>query len=550
MPKRVAVVGGAGSFGRLLVEGLIDTTDCHVVVCGRSLARAQSAVAAFSNHGERLSAAALDRTRATAAEIAALDLFCVIDAAGPFQGQTLDFARAAIEAGAHYVDLADARDFVTAFDTLDPAARARGVLAVTGASSTPALSHAVIDEVTRGWTRIDGVEVAISPGNRAQPLGLSVFQSILSYVGRPVRVWQHGRWASQPGWGLTVRRRMGDLGMRWQSLVETPDLDLVPRRFPSVRHAIFRAGLELSFQHLALLALSFLVRSGLLKSLAPLAEPLRDAAKLVRGFGSDCGGMTVDVTGVYADGARLHTTWTLIAEQGDGPRIPTLPALAVVRRLLDGRLNQRSAGACVGVLDLAAIEAEFARYNIRSTRETRTLESAPLFVRQLPGFDAMPEAVRTVHACDAASELQGRVDIEGAANVPARVIAWFAGFPSAGRDLAASVTIEREGDGEVWVRRFGAHAFLSHLNAGPARDTLTERFGPLTFDLDASADARGFSLAITRGRIGTVPLPAFLTPTTRAGADVDERGRYRFDVTIALPLFGRLVGYRGWLSKT
>jgi hypothetical protein len=342
---------------------------------------------------------------------------------------------------------------------------------------------------------------------------------------------------------------MGDLGLRWQSLVETPDLDLVPRRFPHVRHAIFRAGLELSFQHLALLGLSLLVRCGLLRSLVPFAEPLRDAASFFRRFGSDCGGMTVHVTGVYADGARLHTTWTLIAKSGDGPRIPTLPALAVVRRLLDGRLSRRGAGACVGILDLAAIEDEFARYDIRTARETRTLERAPLFVRQMPHFDAMPDAVRSVHAVDAAAELHGRVDIEGASNGAARLIACFAGFPGGQRDAPASVTIEREGDGEIWIRRFGESEFLSHLGAGVKRGTLTERFGALTFDLDTSADALGFSLAITQARIGAFPLPGFLRPSTRAGAAVDEFGRYHFDVTIALPIFGRLVGYRGWLER-
>ena len=48
----------------------------------------------------------------------------------------------------------DARDFVAAFPTLDAVAKARGVLAVTGASTTPALTHAVLDEVTRGQGRV------------------------------------------------------------------------------------------------------------------------------------------------------------------------------------------------------------------------------------------------------------------------------------------------------------------------------------------------------------------------------------------------------------
>ena len=29
-------------------------------------------------------------------------------------------------------------------------------------------------------------------------------RSILSYAGRPVRVFTDGHWGSQPGWGMTV----------------------------------------------------------------------------------------------------------------------------------------------------------------------------------------------------------------------------------------------------------------------------------------------------------------------------------------------------------
>jgi hypothetical protein len=528
-----------------LVEGLLATTDCAVVVCGRSAAHANEVLTALPTHASRLSVAVIDRARATASDVAALDAFCVVDAAGPFQAQDPSFARAVIEAGAHYVDLADARDFVAGFGALDDLAKARGVLAITGASSTPALSHAVIDDLTRGWTRIDDVQIAISPGNQSTPRGLAVFQSILSYVGRPVRVWRFGRWTSAPGWGLTVRRRMADLGWRMLSLAETPDLDLV-QRFPSVRSAIFRAGVELSFLHSGLMMLGVLVRAGLMKSLVSLAEPLRDATMLFSGFGSDCGGMTVDVDGIYADGTRLHVTWTLIAESGDGPKIPTLPALLIVRKLLQGQLAQRGAMACVGVLDLATLEAEFKRFDIRIERESRVLERRSLFQRALKGFDSMPAAVRAAHVVDPASDLVGEVDVEGAANWMGRLIARVFSFPRPGEDLPAEVIIEREGDGEVWIRRFGGQEFRSTINAANGR--MTERFGAITFDLDARADKRGFSLMIDEARIGGFTLPRFLTPNTSASADVDREGRYRFDVTIELPFFGRLVGYTGWLA--
>ncbi len=519
-----------------------------MIVCGRSLGKAEAFVDTLAAGPDRVSAAALDRDTAAAPDIAALRAFCVADAAGPFQGQEPKFARAAIEAGAHYVDLADARDFVAAFATLDEVATARGVLAVTGASSTPALSHAVLDDLTRGWTRIDNVEIGISPGNRA-PLGLAVIKSILSYVGRAVRVWRHGRWTSAPGWGLTVRRPLGDLGPRFLSLCETPDLDLVRERFPRVRSAIFRAGLEVSFLHLAILALSLPVRAGWIKSLAPLAEPLRDAAAFFRRLGGDCGGMLVEVTGVYGDGTYLHVTWTLIAEAGDGPQIPALPALCVIQALIDGSLSRRGAAACVGLVDLAAMERQFKRFAIHTSRDTRVLERTALFQRVVGGFDDMPAPVRAAHSPDPACDLEGEVDIDGAEHWTGRLIARVFGFPRAGNALPASVTIEREGDGEIWIRRFGNTEFCSHVSTGEGANRLRERFGALTFDLDAHASAQGFELSIRAARVLGVPLPRFLAPRTRANAGVDERGRYRFDVLITLPAIGRLVRYRGWLLR-
>lgn len=490
----------------------------------------------------------IDRDKAVAADIKALDAFCVVDAAGPFQNQDQRFARAVIEAGCHYVDLADGRDFVAAFPALDALAKERGVLAVTGASSTPALSHAVLDELTRGWRRVDAVEIAISPGNRTA-FGLAVIKAILSYVGRPVDVLRCGRWGRAPGWGMLARKKFGDLGTRMVSLCETPDLDLVPRRFAGVRTAMFRAGLEIPLFHLAISLLGLLVRVGWVKSLAPLSEPLRDAAALFRGLGSDCGGMLVEAAGVYGDGAPMRASWTLIAEEGCGPQIPALPALCVVQGLLEGRLARRGAMACVGLIDLAALEGQFKRFRIHARRETRMLEAAPLLARALDGFALMPEAVRAAHAPDPAVELKGEVDIEGAATWPAGLIARLFGFPGAGHALPASVTIEREDDGEIWIRRFGDAVFESHLSAGPGGNRLIERFGALSCELSARADARGFELAIEGARAMGIPLPRALAPRTQASASIDAQGRYRFDVEITLPVVGRLVAYRGWLAR-
>lgn len=496
--------------------------------------------------GERVSVAFLDRTRATAADITALTVFCVVDAAGPFQASAYGLVRAAIEARVHYVDLSDARDFVAGFGALDEAAKASGVLAVTGASTTPAITQAVLDELCRGWTRVDGVEAAISPGAQAA-MGLSVVRAILSYAGRPVNVWRFGRWDAAPGWGLLHRISIAGLGKRFVALVETPDLDIIRMRFPTTRHAVFRAGVELTILQLGLWLLTFPVRWRLVRSLEPFAELLHAVASWFRRFGSDKGGMIVEAAGLDAAAKRIRARWTLVAKSGDGPNIPALPALALIRGLAAGTVAERGARACVGLLLLDAITHEFSRYEIETSITAEQLIDTPLFQRALPGFAQMPQAVREAHAPDPARELIGEVDVEGADNPLAKIIAWAAGFPSAGKQLRAAVTIEREGNGEIWVRRFGTTTFASHLSE-VAIGKLAERFGAITFDLDAAADAQGFRLAIVRARLGELPLPRFLTPRTEAAADVDENGRYRFDVAISLPVFGRLVRYRGWLT--
>ena len=367
MARSVLVVGGAGFFGHRLVAGLLNTTGIDVIVAGRDLARAEALVAESGIGRGR--AFRLDTASVTPEQLRAPGAFVVVDAAGPFQGAGYQLARAAIAAGLHYLDLADARDFVAGFGALDDRARAAGVVALSGASSTPALSHAVLDRITLGWQRVDAVEIAISPGNRSAPRGVSVIRAILSYAGKPVRVFAGGSWTTQTGWGIPVRRAMPGIGRRFLSLCETPNLGLMPMRVNPRDTAVCRPGLELPALHLLLVAASLLVRARLSPSLVPFAGLFRWVGERLAGFGGDNGGMIVAATGIDAAAKPVGAVWSLVAESGDGPMIPTLPALAAVRALAEGRLTRPGAGACVGILDLDAIMREFAPYHIATRCE-------------------------------------------------------------------------------------------------------------------------------------------------------------------------------------
>lgn len=558
-PRRVVVIGGTGTFGERLVRGLaceaavrepaFDTPAFDVVIAARGLARAEALAAVLRDEGfTRVSAARLDAAALTPGQLRALDAWAVVDASGPFIAGRWGAARAAVGAGAHYLDLADGRRFVAAFPAaMDAAARAAGVAAITGASSTPALSTAALDALTLGWTHVEAVEVAILPGNRA-PRGLAVVRSILGWAGRPVRVFLDGRWVTRPGWGMTRRLRVPGLGTRFASLAETPDLDALPARYGVRRSAVFRAGLETPVLHLGLLAASLLVRPLPRASLSPLARPMRWVAGLLDRFGTDRGGMVVTATGADGNGDPVAATWTLVAEGGDGPWVPSLPALAALRRLAAGGVEP-GARSAAGFLTLAEVEATFAPHRITSriARDRRTLPD-PLFRRTLgePAWAALPGAVRAVHSPGPWIALEGEARVEGAATLPARLVARLFGFPRAAERVPVRVEIEADAAGETWRRDFGGTRFRSRLS--PAGSGFVwERFGPFRFRLSVPSDAAGLGFVVRGWRLGPLPLPARLAPRSEAREGVDEAGRFRFDVPIALPLVGRVVRYIGWL---
>src|SRR5687768_10858585 len=123
---KVVVLGGYGYFGATICRTLAAARVFDVVVAGRDAGRAEIVARSLG-----LSHAVLDANDARLAEgVARADAGLVINTVGPFQKRDQHVARAAISAGAHYVDLADSRDFVASIGSLDDAARARGVLVV------------------------------------------------------------------------------------------------------------------------------------------------------------------------------------------------------------------------------------------------------------------------------------------------------------------------------------------------------------------------------------------------------------------------------------
>ncbi len=366
---RVLLIGATGVFGSRLAKLISQESGIALILAGRTeaaLKKLQSEISATTE------IALIDREQITAYNLTALHCDLVIDAAGPFFAGNTRVIEAAIEAGIHYVDLADGRAFVRDVVKFNQPALAKNIAVIVGASTIPALSHAVIDALTHGWLQYDHLTVGIFPGNRA-PRGLAVVQSILQYVGKPVRVFRQGAWQHVYGWGLTHRVKVPYVGKRWASVCDTPDQDLLVSRYRPTSSAEFFAGMELSLMHLGLALLSLPVRWGWLNNLSPFAQALLWAAKKLLPFGSDKGGMTIDIDGLDANGQPQHLAWALSADANRGPNVPTLSAFILVKQLRDGNLHFRGAGACVGMISLHEFEQAFSQLGLKTTTRSDAL---------------------------------------------------------------------------------------------------------------------------------------------------------------------------------
>jgi hypothetical protein len=539
--KTILVIGGYGGFGSRLSRRLADL-GFRVLVGGRSLRTATE----FCIGDPRFSPILVDRQGDISSILRAARPDIVVDAAGPFQSSDYRVVEQCIEARIPYVDLADGRDFVTGVMRFDGRARAAGVPIITGASSVPALSHAVVAHLSAVLDHITAIDIAISASSRAAA-GASVAKAILGGVGQPVRHWSGHRWRLARGWQLT-RYQSFDLpsgksiGRRRVALVDVPDLTLLPRRYPDVSSVTFRAGTESRFANFVLWLASWTVRWGWLRSLSFLAPLLLPAQRLTALWGGDRSGMTVSLFGTCRE-RRLERRWTLIAEHGDGPEVPVLAAQLLVDRIARSLVDAgaRDAG---GDLSLADFEPLFADLAIEHAC-AEIDQALPLYARVMGSdFERLPPALQDIHGVLRDRGAFGRAVVERGTHPIAQLVAKIMRFPAAG-EHDVHVHFSEEAGVERWTREFGGSRFSSTLRA--EGNHLVERFGPLRFIFSLSTSDGGLAMEITGWRLGSIRLPNFLAPRSPA-REWEAEGLFHFDVPIDLPLIGRVVRYRGWIN--
>lgn len=520
---KVLIIGGYGTFGLRLVRLLADHPGMTVFVAGRSEAKAFKAVAAI--HGRSiLVPTVLDRSQ----PIDHPPVDVVVDAVGPFQryahaaDHVIDYSE---RAGATYIDLSDDPEFCA--HMVERAAHSP-ITVATGWSTYAAVTGAAIHALGGHAAPI----VGIVPSPKL-PMGRAVIASVLDSAGKRIGP------GKAKGLTRTLRRTVAPPGrMPMRNLlfsnVPTPDTVLVDRRTtawtapqPEILHRM----------------LIWMARLRGLRLLPPLSwfTGLIHRVQAIVQIGEPRGGLFVEV------GERR---FDLIGEGDIGPSVPATPAAALIRAIHAGERfppGLLRPGADFPLSRLTPIWDEIGvDYGIRE-------RSDDLYADTLGGAMAtLPEPIADLHT---GGIFTGRATVERGRNPLGRLVASVLGFPTAGaHDLRVSITTDAAGR-ERWSRVYAGREMFSTQERGSGRATglITERFGPFAVHLAISVEGERLVYRSRGWSFLNIPLPKSLAPGGEVFEFVDDapdsKGRFNFHVDMRAPGFGRLVRYRGHLSR-
>ena len=555
--RRILIVGGYGTFGGRLAVMLADEPRATLIVAGRSRDKAVAFCARLPAGADKI-AASFDRDGDLDRQLRAIAPDLVVDATGPFQSYGDDpyrLVEACLALGVDYLDLADGSAFVTGIGRFDAAARARNIFILSGVSSFPVLTAAVVRALAHDLARVDTITAGIAPLPYAS-VGLNVIRAIAFYAGKPVPLIRDGRQAV--GYALTETLRYtiappGYLPLRSLrfSLVDVPDLQVLPELWPQLRAIWAGAGPVPDILHRMLNGLAWLVRLGLLPSLSPCARFFHAVAGVLR-WGENRGGMFVAIAGAGQDGKPVERSWHLVAEGEDGPVIPAMAIAAIVRRGLDGQWPQAGARPATAELELADYDPVFARRAIFTGRREEPPDPAtmPLYQHLLgEAWPHLPAALRAMHGFTSEMRAEGVATVERGTGVLSRLLGGLFGFPPAGEDVPVRVSFTARRQAEIWRRDFAGKSFSSVQSEGSGRwaRLLAERFGPFRIGLALVLDGGTLRLIVRRWSAFTLPLPLALAPGGEFHESAED-GRFHFHVAIRHRFTGLIVRYRGWLA--
>ena len=555
---KIIILGGYGVFGGRLCQLLSADSRLSIYVAGRSYKKAQQFCSTL-NLGATFSPLEFDREKNVATQLLQIQPDLVIDASGPFQTYGSDpyhLVQACLENGINYMDFADGSEFVEGIGQFDEQAKSKKIFILSGVSSFPVLTAAVVRHLSTGLQKVQSIKAGIAPSPYAV-VGINVIKAISAYAGQPVSLIRNGNLTSGYALTETMGYTISPPGMlplnniRF-ALVDVPDLKVLPTLWPELQSIWMGAGPVPEILLRMLNGMAWLVKLRILPSLSILAPIFYHVISTVR-WGEHRGGMFVEIEGSREDGSSATKSWHLLAEGNDGPYIPCMALEAIILRTLNGKSPAVGARPASGDLELSDYAPLFAKRTIYTgQRELIPQGTATSVFRNVLGnaWNDLPESIQRMHDVPNGTKISGKARIKRGNNLLAKFIAAIFRFPAEADEVPVDVSIQKFDGVERWKRNFNGNVFESEITNGKDRNEhlLCERFGPFTFGIALVLENEKLNYVVRTWSFLKIPLPRLLRPRGES-FEYSSDGKFHFNVEIKFPLIELIVSYQGWLTS-
>ncbi|MFV1998395.1 MAG: saccharopine dehydrogenase family protein [Acidiferrobacterales bacterium] len=359
--KKIIVLGGYGAVGSRICTAIARIPYVECVIAGRNPKRARRLAKSISASTLRID---VDDEETVEHELA--KAFLVVNAAAPFQKQSLAVPRFCAKSGIHYIDLADDRGYVNEVLRLNAQARRGGSLLVTGASSMPAMAAVLTDSLAVYFDKIGEIRTFTVGGNTV-PFGRASVYSLLSKIGEKLRSKRRGRWTEPVCW--TEPKKVSfpaPVGRRRTYLYDVPAPDHFSRAF-DVQTATFRMGLQPGWLNRALGLLGWLRRIGLLKRPMRYTGLLHVLARRFRQRGDAGYAIQVQVQGTQGSREVSHAV-TLVEADSAGMGITTSIVITLIKRWIETGVEDSGAFTTIGLVNFEDVKSELINNHVKMVR--------------------------------------------------------------------------------------------------------------------------------------------------------------------------------------
>jgi saccharopine dehydrogenase (NAD+, L-lysine-forming) len=367
--KRILILGGYGNTGRPLAECLLQETDAHVVIAGRSIEKARGLAQHLNTkfEGQRVAGLSVDASDQAGlrAAFSQVDVVVVVASTSALVKQV---ATAALEAGIDYLDVQYSAHKMAVLQAMASHIEAAGCCFITDGGFHPGLPAALVRYVAPCFDVLESARVgSVIKINWS---GLDVGQAtMVEFIGEfmdfQMLDFHHGRW-QQAGLMAMLKPVTMDFGREFGRQYAMPmfleEMRAIPELVPGIRETGFYVG---SFNWFTDWFVSPLVMLGLKlaprRGLAPLARLFRWS---LNAFSRPPYGtmLKVEARG-QKDGQAKAIDLTLY--HPDGYVFTAVPVAATLLQLLDGSARKPGLHLQAHIVEPQRLMRDLARLGIK-----------------------------------------------------------------------------------------------------------------------------------------------------------------------------------------